>query len=263
MSTPTTKQATDAGQAISKIAPRWTTWVVQTLEQHGPLRPGALAKHLPFVSSGILAKRLTRMAADGLIESAAPRKAVALTPLGTSLHDVHTTLGNWSRQHDLLAPPAPEAERVEDALHHLAYKHLTPFLNHLTSNPGATITQLAHANDLTYVSAQYGVDRLCASGILVEENGGPRVRGNLFLTRAGVNAVGLLDQIASWNQPKPHARMAAAPQRPLSRKAPAPAAPRRGDAVRIPPPAAPEFSHIEHVTPWSLPSPPAGASIRR
>ncbi|MEU6440396.1 winged helix-turn-helix transcriptional regulator [Streptomyces sp. NPDC047046] len=263
MSTPTTKQATDAGQAISKIAPRWTTWVVQTLEQHGPLRPGALAKHLPFVSSGILAKRLTRMAADGLIESAAPRKAVALTPLGASLHDIHIALGEWSRQHDLLVPPAPEAERVEDALHHLAYKHLTPFLNHLTSNPGATITQLAHANDLTYVSAQYGVDRLCASGILVEENGGPRVRGNLFLTRAGVNAVSLLDQIASWNQPKPSHRAAAPPRRPTARKAPTPPAPRDGHTVRVPAPAAPEFSHVEHVRPWSAPYQPVVGPVRR
>ncbi|MET8557116.1 winged helix-turn-helix transcriptional regulator [Streptomyces sp. NPDC004959] len=263
MSPQTTKQATDAGQGIGKIAPRWTTWVVQTLEQHGPLRPGALAKHLPFVSNSILAKRLTRMAADGLIESAAPRKPVALTPLGASLRDVHSALGDWSRQHDLLDPPAPEAERVEDALHHLAYKHLTPFLNHLASNPGATITQLAHATDLTYVSAQYGVDRLCASGVLVEENGGPHARGNLFLTRAGVDAVGLLDQIASWNQPKPLARMAVTPRHPLLRTTPVPTTPHRADAVRVPPPAAPEFSHLEHVTPWSLPRPPAGASVRR
>ncbi|EDY43020.1 winged helix-turn-helix transcriptional regulator [Streptomyces sp. SPB074] len=262
MSPQTTKHVTDAGQAIIKIAPRWTTWVVQTLEHHGPLQPGALAKNLPFVPNGVLAKRLTRMAADGLIESAAPRKPVALTPLGASLRDVHTALGDWSRQHDLLAPPAPEAERVEDALHHLAYKHLAPFLYHLTSNPGATIAQLAHALDLPYVSAQYGVVRLCASGILVEDNGGLRARGNLFVTRAGVDAPGLLDQITSWNRPKPHDRMAAAPHRPLSRKAPAPDAPRRENAVRVPP-AVPEFSHVEHVTPWSLPSPPAGAPTRR
>lgn len=47
--------------ALALIAPTWTTWSAQTLDQQRwPLRVRDIAAHLPFVSEQLVSKRLVR-----------------------------------------------------------------------------------------------------------------------------------------------------------------------------------------------------------
>lgn len=52
--------------SLSLIAPKWTTWVAQTLAWQGrPMRVREVAARMPLVSDQLVAKRLMQMHTDG------------------------------------------------------------------------------------------------------------------------------------------------------------------------------------------------------
>ncbi|MET8412060.1 winged helix-turn-helix transcriptional regulator [Streptomyces sp. NPDC005195] len=113
--------------ALSLIAPKWTTWSAQTLaQQGGPMRVRDVAARLPFLSEQLVGKRLAQMHADGLVTRAGDRRGAPyqLSGFGNSLSSVHRALSDWS-QANLPLGNVAGAERVEDAVRRLHLRHST------------------------------------------------------------------------------------------------------------------------------------------
>ncbi|MGY4954826.1 winged helix-turn-helix transcriptional regulator [Streptomyces nigrescens] len=108
--------ATLVSKAIDRLAPRWTTWTLQTLAQHGQMRFTKIAAALPWLSTQNTQQILRRMHANGLLDR--PGHGVyEVSPWGRNAHSVHRTLASWHRTRAVGSGPAvAEAERTEDAL---------------------------------------------------------------------------------------------------------------------------------------------------
>ncbi|MEU6355998.1 winged helix-turn-helix transcriptional regulator [Streptomyces sp. NPDC047072] len=111
-----TRHAELVVQAVARLSPRWTTWTLQTVQQHGPMRLADINAALPWVGASAMAQLVRRMETSSLLER--PKFGVYdLTPLGRDTQHAHRALSDWHRTH--LAGGAgalAEAERVEDAL---------------------------------------------------------------------------------------------------------------------------------------------------
>ncbi|WP_435178599.1 winged helix-turn-helix transcriptional regulator [Actinacidiphila sp. bgisy145] len=124
--------------ALSLIAPKWTTWVVQTLAQaRQPMQVREIARQLPFVSEQLVGKRLAQMHANRLVTRGADLRApYRLSEFGTSLAPVHQALTDWSHDHFTFPPGGVAgAERVEDAVRRLNLRHTTAVIHALDAGP--------------------------------------------------------------------------------------------------------------------------------
>ncbi|MBK6016660.1 winged helix-turn-helix transcriptional regulator [Streptomyces sp. MBT53] len=118
-------------QAVTRLSPRWTTWTLQTIHHHGPMRLADINSALPWVGVHAMAQIVRRMQTSGLLDR--PQFGVYdLTPLGRDTRHVHRALSAWHRTHlaDGTASLA-EAERSEDALGWLRGKGTIPLLHAL------------------------------------------------------------------------------------------------------------------------------------
>ncbi|MCI3270621.1 winged helix-turn-helix transcriptional regulator [Streptomyces cylindrosporus] len=100
-------------QAVARLSPRWTTWTLQTMQQHGPMRLTELNSALPWVGVHAMAQIVRRMQTSNLLDR--PQFGVYdLTPLGRHTNDVHRALSAWHRIHLTDGTSSPgEAERVQ------------------------------------------------------------------------------------------------------------------------------------------------------
>ncbi|ANZ14851.1 winged helix-turn-helix transcriptional regulator [Streptomyces noursei] len=187
--------------ALSLIAPKWTTWSAQTLAQHGgPMRARDVAARLPFVSEQLVGKRLAQMHADGLVTRAEDRHGAPyqLSALGESLSSVHRALSDWS-QTNLSLGKVAGAERVEDAVRRLHLRHSTAVIQVLDAGGPMRFVHIAEEAGLDNSFTRYRLNRLQADGLVART--GPRHGDPYVLTDAG-RALGPVYAAAEhWSNP--------------------------------------------------------------
>ena len=99
-------------KALDLLGERWTLLIVRELLLRGPSRYTDLREGLPGIASNLLAERLRRLEAAGLVvrEEAPPPVATTLfrlTPRGEALKDTLYELGKWGTPL-MLDGPAPD-----------------------------------------------------------------------------------------------------------------------------------------------------------
>ncbi|GHC74335.1 winged helix-turn-helix transcriptional regulator [Streptomyces violaceochromogenes] len=147
-------------QAVVHLSPRWTTWTLQTIRQHGPMRLADINSALPWVGVHAMAQIVRRMQTSNLLDR--PQVGVYdLTAVGRGTHDVHRALSAWHRTHlsDRTASLA-EAERVEDALGRLRGKGTIPLLHALAQHGPLPNGALRDEAGLATGSFQYRITQL-------------------------------------------------------------------------------------------------------
>jgi DNA-binding HxlR family transcriptional regulator len=86
---------------IDMIFSRWTTPILRSLKQEGPLRFTEIRGRLGEITPKVLTQRLRQLERDGLITRSQfpevpPRVEYAITDLGLSLSPAFDFLGSWS-----------------------------------------------------------------------------------------------------------------------------------------------------------------------
>lgn len=197
--------------ALSLIAPKWTTWSAQTLaQQGGPMRVRDVAARLPFVSEQFVGKRLAQMHADGLVTRAGARHGAPyqLSEFGNSLSSVHRALSDWSEAHLPLGKVAG-AERVEDAVRRLHLRHSTAVIQVLDAGGPARFVHIAEQAGLESSFTRQRLIRLQLDGLVTRT--GPRHGAPYVLTDAGQALGPVYAAVERWSNPVAAPRPAAAP----------------------------------------------------
>ncbi|MFM9706522.1 winged helix-turn-helix transcriptional regulator [Streptomyces galilaeus] len=197
--------------ALSLIAPKWTTWSAQTLaQQGGPMRVRDVAARLPFVSEQFVGKRLAQMHADGLVTRAGDRHGAPyqLSGFGNSLSMVHRALSDWSQAHLSLGKVAG-AERVEDAVRRLHLRHSTAVIQVLDAGGPMRFVHIAKGAGLDNGFTRQRLMRLQLDGLVART--GPRHGDPYVLTNAGRALGPVYAAVERWSNPVAAPRPAAAP----------------------------------------------------
>ncbi|MYQ48734.1 hypothetical protein GTW40_27500 [Streptomyces sp. SID4985] len=187
--------------ALSLMAPKWTTWSAMTLAQAGrPMRVRDVSTRLPFVSEQFVGKRLATMHSDGLVVRTDDsfRAPYQLSTLGESLSPVHHALSDWSQAHLSLGPMA-EAERVEDALRRLHLRHSTAVIQVLDAGGPMRFLHIAEEVDLDQGFIGHRLLRLQADGLVTRT--GPRHGDPYVLTDAGQALGSVYASVEHWSEP--------------------------------------------------------------
>ncbi|GFE17938.1 hypothetical protein Sgleb_59850 [Streptomyces glebosus] len=129
--TPATPNAQSINQALDRLAPRWTTWALQTIQQNKQMRAADMAKAMPWTTIETVRHVLSRMYQDCLVDRQG-HGIYEISPLGRSAENVHRTLAAWHRAHFSNGEPMAEAQRVEDALGCLRLKGTTDVVQALS-----------------------------------------------------------------------------------------------------------------------------------
>ncbi|MFI9273986.1 winged helix-turn-helix transcriptional regulator [Kitasatospora sp. NPDC052896] len=186
-------------EALRVVAPKWTTWVVQTLAHHGPMRVSEINAGLPFVHNTLLSKRLAEMESRGLLTRAnATRAPYQLSEAGRALAPIHRSLADWSQTHLPRLGQLAGAERVEDALRRLAPRNTTAVIQTLEAHGPLRLTHAAEASGLDLPSLQYRLNRLQRDELVTRN--GPRHGDPYTLTEAGLAALPILESVERWGQ---------------------------------------------------------------
>jgi DNA-binding HxlR family transcriptional regulator len=196
--------------ALSLIAPKWTTWSMQTLaQQGGPMRVRDVAARLPFVSEQFVGKRLAQMHADGLVTRAGDRHGAPyqLSGFGNSLSSVHRALSDWS-QANLPLGKVAGAERVEDAVRRLHLRHSTAVIQVLDAGP-MRFVRIAEEAGLDNGFTRQRLIRLQLDGLVTRT--GPHRGDPYVLTDAGRALGPVYTAVEQWSNPVATPRPAAAP----------------------------------------------------
>ncbi|OFI38777.1 HxlR family transcriptional regulator [Arthrobacter sp. SW1] len=90
--------------AVDLLFSRWTTPILWTLNQSGPLRFVDLQQQLGSITAKVLTQRLRQFERDGLVERRSygevpPRVEYEITDLGRSLSPVFASLAYWTENH--------------------------------------------------------------------------------------------------------------------------------------------------------------------
>ncbi|MET7571244.1 winged helix-turn-helix transcriptional regulator [Streptomyces sp. NPDC005492] len=187
--------------ALSLIAPRWTTWSAQTLAQQGrPMRVGEIAAQLPFISETFVSKRLAQMHADGLVVRVGHHRGAPyqLSTFGDSLSSVHEALSNWSQTHLPLGNVAG-AERVENAVQRLCLRHSTTVIQLLDANEPMRFGHIAEETGLDNGYTRNRLNRLQVDGLVART--GPRHGDPYVLTDAGRALGPVYGAVEYWSDP--------------------------------------------------------------
>lgn len=190
-----------AEDALSLIAPRWTTWSAQTLAQQGhPMRVRDIADQLPFISEQFVSKRLAQMHADGLVVRADHRRGAPyqLSAFGDSLSSVHHALADWSQAHLPLGRMAG-AERVENAVQRLHLRHSTAVIQLLDTNGPMRFVHISEKASLDNSYTRHRLARLQADGLVART--GPRHGDPYVLTDAGRALGPVYEAVEYWSNP--------------------------------------------------------------
>ncbi|MFJ1548740.1 winged helix-turn-helix transcriptional regulator [Streptomyces sp. NPDC088246] len=229
MSTPAQPSASSIGSvdaqrvedALSLIAPKWTTWSAQTLAQQGhPMRVRDVAARLPFVSEQLIGKRLAQMHADGLVTRADDRHGAPyqLSAFGESLSPVHRALSDWSQTNLSLGGKVAGAERVEDAVRRLHLRHSTAVIQVVDAGGPMRFVHIAEEAGLDNGFTRQRLNRLQADGLVART--GPRHGDPYVLTDAGRALGPVYAAVEQWSNPVATQKRSAS--RPLSRRPPGP-----------------------------------------
>ncbi|MFD5030264.1 winged helix-turn-helix transcriptional regulator [Streptomyces sp. NPDC058405] len=201
--------------ALSLIAPKWTTWSVQTLAQQGrPMRVRDVATRLPFISEQLVGKRLAQMHADGLVTRADDRHGAPyqLSAFGESLSRVHRALSDWS-QTNLSLGKVAGAELVEDAVRRLHLRHSTAVIQVLDAGGTMRFVHIAEEAGLDNGFTRQRLNRLQVDGLVART--GPRHGDPYVLTDAGRALGPVYAAVEHWSNPVA-ARKHSAPLAPVT-----------------------------------------------
>lgn len=197
--------------ALSLIAPKWTTWSAQTLaQQGGPMRVRDVAARLPFLSEQLVGKRLAQMHADGLVTRAGARHGAPyqLSGFGNALSSVHRALSDWSQAH-LPVGTVAGAERVEDALRRLHLRHSTTVIQVLDAGGPMRFVHIAEKAGLDNGFTRQRLMRLQLDGLVART--GPRHGDPYVLTDAGRALGPVYATVEHWSNPVAAPRPARVP----------------------------------------------------
>ncbi|MGW3649236.1 winged helix-turn-helix transcriptional regulator [Streptomyces sp. NPDC000878] len=153
-------------QAVNRLSPRWTTWTLQTIQHHGPMRLADINSALPWVGVQAMAQIVRRMQTSSLLER--PQFGVYdLTPLGRTTQHAHRALTTWHRAHlsDNKSSVA-EAERAEDALGRLRGKGTVDVLHALAQHGPLPSGVLRNEAGLATGSFHYRVQQLVTDQLI-------------------------------------------------------------------------------------------------
>ncbi|MCX5340281.1 winged helix-turn-helix transcriptional regulator [Streptomyces atratus] len=220
MSTPVQPSASSIGSvdaqrvedALSLIAPKWTTWSAQTLAQQGhPMRVRDVAARLPFVSEQFVGKRLAQMHADGLVTRADDRHGAPyeLSAFGESLSPVHRALADWSQANLSLGGKVAGAERVEDAVRRLHLRHSTAVIQVLDAGGPMRFVHIAEEAGLDNGFTRQRLNRLQVDGLVART--GPRHGDPYVLTDAGRALGPVYAAVEHWSNPVATQKRSASP----------------------------------------------------
>ncbi|WP_416484250.1 winged helix-turn-helix transcriptional regulator [Streptomyces sp. CL12] len=187
--------------ALSLLAPRWTTWTAQTLaQQNTPMRVREVASRLPFVSEQLVGKRLAQMHADGLVVRDNDRFGAPyqLSGRGAALAPVHRALTSWSQQY-LSLGQVPGAERVEDAVRRLSLRHSTAVVQLLDQQGPMRFVHISEATGLENSYTRQRLVRLQRDGLVTRT--GPRHGDSYVLTDAGAGLAPVYAAVQRWSNP--------------------------------------------------------------
>ncbi|MGW4492333.1 winged helix-turn-helix transcriptional regulator [Streptomyces sp. NPDC004376] len=187
--------------ALSLMAPKWTTWSAMTLaEADRPLRVRDVSARLPFVSEQFVRKRLATTHADRLIVRTdnSFRAPYQLSTLGKSLSPVHSALSDRSQAHLSLGRMA-EAERVEDTLRRLHLRHSTAMVQVLDAGGAMRFVHIAEEVGLDHAFTRHRLLRLQADGLVART--GPRHGDPYVLTDAGQALGTVYASVQRWSEP--------------------------------------------------------------
>ena len=226
-------------QAVARLSPRWTTWTLQTIQHHGPMRLADINSALPWVGVHAMAQIVRRMQTSGLLER--PQVGVYdLTPLGRDTQSVHRALSAWHRTH--LADDTSslaEAERVEDALGRLRGKGTIPLLHALAQYGPLPNSALRDEAALATGSFHYRITQLQTDQLITRTSPFSGRGSEYTLTSAARGLTPAYAELAEF------ARKALAATHPDQHGVTAQQAVRASAAVRRSPAASAElFSHI-------------------
>lgn len=176
----------DVRHAIGRLAPRWTTWTLQTIQQHGQMRFTEFASALPWIGTQNTQWVLRRMLTDGLLDR--PQLGLyEVTPLGRHAHNAHRALASWHRAHFTdCVPVLAEAERTEDALCRLCGKGAVDVLHALSQHGPLPNGDLREEAGLATGSFHYRVQQLQEDQLLTRTGPSNRVRPDA--SRSGTRA---------------------------------------------------------------------------
>lgn len=196
--------------ALALIAPKWTTWSVQTLAQQGhPMRVREVTARLPFIGEQLVGKRLAQMQADGLVVRASSRFGAPyqLSEFGESLPPVHRALSGWSRSTLSLGKVAG-AERVEDAVRRVCRRHTTSVIQVLDTGP-TRFVDLADEAGLDTKATWYRLHQLQRDGLVARA--GSHHGAPYTLTDAGRALGPVYEAVSHWSNPAAGRRDSSAP----------------------------------------------------
>ncbi|MFJ5105107.1 winged helix-turn-helix transcriptional regulator [Streptomyces sp. NPDC088554] len=188
--------------ALSLIAPKWTTWSVQTLAQQGsPMRVRDVATRLPFVSEQLVSKRLAQMHADGLVTRVGDRHRAPyqLSAFGESLSRVHHALSDWSQANLSLGGRVASAEHVEDAVRRLHLRDSTAVIQVLDAGGPMRFVHIAEEASLDNPWTRQRLNRLQVDGLVART--GPRHGDPYVLTDAGRALGPVYAAVEHWSDP--------------------------------------------------------------
>ncbi|WP_121116691.1 winged helix-turn-helix transcriptional regulator [Croceibacterium ferulae] len=91
---------TAVNDVLARVGDKWTIRVIMALGT-GPLRFNALKREIDAISQRMLTRTLRVLERDGLVRrlvepSVPPRVEYSLTPLGRSLQEPVTVIGQWA-----------------------------------------------------------------------------------------------------------------------------------------------------------------------
>lgn len=153
-------------QAIAQLSPRWTTWTLQTVHQHGPMRLGDISSALPWVGVQAMAHVVHRLKASDLLER--PQHGIYdLSPQGRHTQHAHRALATW--HHAQFTDPEPvlaDAERTENALRRLSGKGTIAVLEALEQHGPLPSGELGATAGLATGSLHRRIQQLQADGLI-------------------------------------------------------------------------------------------------
>ncbi|MGW1374704.1 hypothetical protein ACWD6P_10600 [Streptomyces sp. NPDC002446] len=199
--TPALDHAEPVNQAIDRLAPRWTTWTLQTIQQHGEMRLPEIASALPWLGTQNTHNVLWRMHTSGLVDRA-QRGVYTVSPLGRSAQPAHRTLASWHRAHFADDGPAlPEAERTEDALRRLRGRGAVDILHALAHHGPLPPSELRETAGLATISVYYRLQQLQEDQLLTPV--GSYSRASYTLTPAAQALGPVYAELAAFTRQHP------------------------------------------------------------
>ena len=187
--------------ALSLIAPKWTTWAVQTLAHaNGPLHVSDIAHRIPFISEQNVGKRLMQMHEDGLVTRLGDHRLAPyrLSEFGRSLSSVHRAVFDWSHAH-LSVDPMAAAQRTEDAVRRLHLRHSTATIALLATSGPMRFVRIADTVGISTSLARTRLLRLQLDGLVTRT--GVHHHDPYVLTEAGRALGPVYEAVEHWNAP--------------------------------------------------------------